>query len=121
MASILVVDDDQDIRELLRLVLEEAEHTVFEATNGDQAMRFARETPVDLIITDILMPERDGLEVIRQMRRENPLIKIIALTGGGSYLGLEMLETAKDFGAVETLSKPVDIHQLIEAVEKSIQ
>jgi CheY-like chemotaxis protein len=120
MASILVIDDDPSIRKLLRHVLEEAHYTVFEAADGDQAMRLARQQPVDLIITDILMPERDGLEVIRQMRRENPLVKIIALTGGGSYLGLETLETAKDFGAVGTMAKPFDIHQLIDVVGKSI-
>jgi CheY-like chemotaxis protein len=118
MASILVVDDDQSMRELLRHVLEEAQHSVFTAANGEQALRLAREAPVDLIITDILMPVRDGLEVIREMRRENPRVKIIALSGGGTYVGLETLETAKDFGAVETLAKPFNIERLIQVVER---
>ncbi|HJU05036.1 MAG TPA: response regulator [Nitrospiraceae bacterium] len=120
MANILVIDDDQSTRKLLRHVLEEARYTVFEAADGDQALRLARQMPFNLIITDILMPERDGLEVIRQMKRENPLVKIIALTGGGTYLGLETLQTAKDFGAIEAMAKPFDIHQLIDVVGKSI-
>jgi DNA-binding NtrC family response regulator len=115
--SILIIDDDRSTRELLRQVLEEAEYTVFEAANGEQALRLARQTMVELIITDILMPECDGLEVIRQMRRERPQVKIIALSGGGVYLGLETLVTAKDFGAVETMAKPFDIDKLIEVVE----
>jgi two-component system chemotaxis response regulator CheY len=121
MARILVIDDDPSIRELIRRALEAAQHTVVEAINGEQGLRLARQTPVELVITDILMPVRDGLEVIRQMRRENPRAKIVALTGGGSYLGLETLETAKDFGAVETLAKPFDVHNLKEIVERSLR
>ena len=66
------------------------------------------------------MPQRDGHEVIRQMSRENALVKLIALTGGGAYLGLETLATAKDFGAIETMAKPLDIHQLLEVVERTL-
>ena len=69
MASILVIDDERHIRDLLRKVLEGAGHTVKEASNGRDAMRIWRESPVDLIITDILMPEQDGLEFIRELRR----------------------------------------------------
>jgi DNA-binding NtrC family response regulator len=120
MANILVVDDDPSTREFLRYALENARHTVYEAADGEEALRLAREIPVELIITDILMPQRDGLEVIRQMSRENPLVKLIALTGGGAYLGLETLATAKDFGAIETMAKPLDIHQLLEVVERTL-
>jgi DNA-binding NtrC family response regulator len=120
MARILIVDDDPGTRELLRCALEKARHIVFEAGDGEEALRVAQETPVQLIITDILMPARDGLEVIREMKRKNPAIKVIALSGGGTYLGLEILQTAIDFGAVATMAKPLNVHRLLELVETSL-
>jgi DNA-binding NtrC family response regulator len=117
MAEILVIDDDVSIRELLRQVLEREDHAVSEAADGHQAMLQTQESRFDLIITDILMPERDGFEVIRQVTRRNPQVKIIALSGGGAYLGLEVLDTAKDFGAVEALAKPFDVDQLLHIVK----
>ena len=118
MAKILIIDDDASTRELLQHVLQHANHTVFAASNGEEGIRLARQTEVELIITDILMPGRDGLEVIREMHRESPAVKIIAVSGGGAYVGLETLETAKDFGAVETLSKPLDMSRLMAAVNR---
>ncbi|MBD0306269.1 MAG: response regulator [Nitrospiraceae bacterium] len=116
MASILVIDDERHIRDLLRKVLEGAGHTVKEASNGRDAMRIWRESPVDLIITDILMPEQDGLEFIRELRREVPSAKIIALSGGSKRIHLDTLAIAKRFGALHTLHKPFEIKELLNIV-----
>lgn len=117
MARILVIDDDVNVRELLRQVLEGEKHAVWEAADGRHAMRLVEESQFDLIITDILMPERDGIEVIRQVSQRNPHAKIIALSGGGAYLGLDVLNTAKDFGAVEAIAKPFDVNTLLHLVK----
>ena len=117
MARILVIDDDVNVRELLRQVLEGEKHDVWEAADGRHAMRLVEESQFDLIITDILMPERDGIEVIRQVSQRNPQAKIIALSGGGAYLGLDVLNTAKDFGALEAIAKPFDVNTLLHLVK----
>jgi CheY-like chemotaxis protein len=121
VARILVIDDDTHIRDLLRKVLEGAGHTVAAAPNGRVAMRMWRENPADLIITDILMPEQDGLGFIRELRRDVPTAKIIALSGGSQKIHLDTLDIAKRFGAVHTLHKPFDINELLEIVQSTIE
>ena len=120
MALILIIDDDKHIRDLLRKVLEGAGYSVADAPNGRIAMRMWREKPADLIITDILMPEQDGLEFIRELRRDVPHAKIIALSGGSQKINLDTLDIAKRFGAVSTLNKPFEIKQLLETVRSVI-
>ena len=120
MAHILIIDDDKHIRDLLRKVLEGAGYNVADAPNGRIAMRMWREDPADLIITDILMPEQDGLEFIRELRRDVPDAKIIALSGGSQRLNLDTLDIARRFGALNTLNKPFEIKDLLEAVRAAI-
>src|SRR6267378_6795934 len=83
VARILVMDDDELLRGALRVALEAAGYEVVEAANGDEGLRLQREQGADLVLVDIFMPERDGLEVIRALRAETPQTKIVAMSGGG--------------------------------------
>ena len=119
MARILVIDDEQPIRELLRHVLEKEGHEVVEAQDGKDALRLAEQSPPDLVITDIMMPEQDGLEVIRTLRRESPDLKILAISGGG-LLRSRALHVANLLGAFDTLQKPFALDVLIGKVNGAL-
>ena len=90
-----------------------------DAANGREGLRQFRETPVALVITDLLMPDSDGLEVTMTLRRESPHVKIIALTGGSGEPNL--LEVAKLLGAHRTMKKPIEMAELLEAVQQVLQ
>ena len=116
--SILLIDDNDQIRALLRRVLEEAGYFVIDAANGREGIQQFRETPVDLVITDLLMPDSDGLEVTMTLRRESPHVKIIALTGSAGEPNL--LEVAKLLGAHRTMKKPLEMTELLKAVQQEL-
>jgi CheY-like chemotaxis protein len=118
MKSILVVDDDAGVRELLRFILEREGYDVTEAANGKEAIRRYRRKPADLVITDIIMPEQEGLKTILDLRRSHPDVRIIAISGGGRYGLSDYLEEASAFGADETFAKPLDRGELLKAVRK---
>ena len=106
MATILVIDDQEPIRSLLRRALEGAGHEVLEASNGRLGLELYRERSADLIITDIVMPEMDGLEMISELIRNFRNVKVIAMSGGpGSE---EPLNVARLLGARQTFQKPLD-------------
>ena len=107
MARILVMDDDELLRGALRVVLEAAGYEVMEAADGDAGLRLQREQGADLVLVDIFMPTRDGLEVIRELRAESPQPKIVAMSGGGETGQIEVLRAAAAFGAARTLLKAV--------------
>jgi CheY-like chemotaxis protein len=86
MARILVIEDETDIRGVYRRLLEQAEHEVIEARDGDLGVKLHRKNPTDLIITDIIMPEKDGIETITEIRRDFPRVKIIAISGEGTAM-----------------------------------
>jgi CheY-like chemotaxis protein len=115
MARILVMDDDAMLRGAIRVVLESAGYDVIEAGDGDAGLRLYREQGADLLLVDLFMPERDGLEVIRAVRAEVPGAKIIAMSGG-SNLKLDLLDAATAFGASRTLWKPFVPSVLLGAV-----
>ena len=117
--SILLIDDNDQIRALLRRVLEEAGYLVMDAANGREGLRQFRQTPVALVITDLLMPDSDGLEVTMTLRRESPHVKIIALTGGAGEPNL--LKVAKLLGAHRTMKKPIEMAELLKAVQQELQ
>ena len=117
--SVLLIDDNDQIRALLRRVLEEAGYFVLDAANGREGLRQFRQTPVALVITDLLMPDSDGLEVIMTLRCESPHVKIIVLTGGSGEPNL--LEVAKLLGAHRTMKKPIEMTELLEAVQQELQ
>lgn len=122
MPSILVVDDEDQIRQLIRTTFEEAGYRVTEASNGKEALAQYRLSPANIVITDILMPDQDGLECITTLRRESPNVKIIAITGGSDMIGvLGFLDVAKMLGAHCTLQKPFEMKALLDAAESALQ
>ncbi len=118
--SILVIDDDEAIRVLLRAVLEPEGYRVIEASDGNQGIEAFMKTPTDLVITDLIMPGKEGIETIREFRRKFPDIKIIAVSGGGRIGPDSYLKMAKGVGALRTLKKPFDRMELIDAVAEVI-
>ena len=118
MARILVIDDDNTIRTLLRRILENAGHEVIEASNGRIALDMQRENPAELIITDIFMPEKEGTEVIMDMNEEFPGVKVIAMSGGGNIADVDYLNLAKNLGALKTFQKPFKQADILAAVEE---
>jgi CheY-like chemotaxis protein len=113
MKQILVVDDDAQIRSMLRTALEDEGYNVHEARDGKEAISNLIGQNIKLVITDIVMPEKEGLETIREMRRDSPDIKIIAISGANQYLHI-----AKILGADYVYSKPFSILHLIDKVNE---
>ena len=118
MARILLVEDDEAVRKILRKTLVSAGYEVEEAPNGNIALAAYRRQASDVVITDLVMPEKDGLETIRELRRLDPAAKIIAMSGGGRILGPAQLylESARLFGALQILAKPFTASALLKAV-----
>lgn len=116
MARILIIDDDDQLLRMLRKALELSGHDVVAAENGKDGMKLLRENPTDLIISDIVMPEMDGLEILMQLRREVPRVPLIAISGGVPGTELDTLEIAKRLGAARTLKKPFALSEMIQAV-----
>jgi CheY-like chemotaxis protein len=116
MAHILVIDDVPEVRWFLRLILGQAGHEVEEAADGAQGLQAYQRRPADLVLCDLFMPEKEGLETIRELRARDPGAKIIAMSGGTPKTPGDFLPLAKQFGAVATLHKPFDSQQLLAAV-----
>jgi CheY-like chemotaxis protein len=121
MIRILVVDDEEAIRFVLEAILSRYGYEVESAEDGLVAMRKFKTQPFDIIITDIVMPEQEGLETIRKMKKEKPELGIIAISGGGRNGPIDYLSIAKKLGADFTFEKPWDNHELLEAVEQLTQ
>jgi DNA-binding NtrC family response regulator len=115
-ASILVIDDHDDLRESLCRLLEEAGHRVQNAEDGESGVRKLGETAFDVVITDLFMPGQDGIVTIRRIRKEYPAVKIIAMSGGGFGGHLNLLKDAVLLGAATALRKPFTQAQLLEAL-----
>jgi len=118
MARILVIDDDPRTRTTIRRVLEGARHEVVEARNGEVGLSLYREEPADLVITDIVMPEIDGIATITILRQEYPDVKIIAISGGSRIGPDAYLRAAGHLGALSTLPKPFGKSELLGAVQE---
>src|ERR1044072_7815283 len=117
MANILLIDDDEGVRDVILSTLKRAGHTVSVAVNGVEAGRSLKtETPA-LVITDIIMPERDGLETILALQHDKRMIPVIAMTGMWNKSSL-YLKIAKDLGAVKILTKPFEMQELIAATNE---
>lgn len=114
---VLVVDDDPGVREVIRSMLEASGYSVLLAENGKEAMRVLKTEQADLILTDLVMPEQEGIETIKALRREYPEIKVIAMSGafGGDYLRI-----AAYLGAHATLAKPIQMEALLRLVEETL-
>ncbi len=118
MARILIMDDDELIIKMLRMALENRGYDVIAATNGREGVRLYGTTPVDLVISDILMPEMDGIEALKALRQRNPELKLIAVSGGGKRLKMDLLKVARILGATATFEKPYNIQELLATVSR---
>jgi DNA-binding response OmpR family regulator len=117
MARILLVDDNIDFRNVLTMVLKGDNHEVICAGNGNDALSSFNTMPVDLVITDLVMPDKEGLELIMELRRLSPTVKIVAMTGGGPQRAEAYLSLARAFGVVKTLFKPFPSDVLLSTVD----
>ena len=118
ITRILIVDDDVQIRNMLRQMLELEGYEVMDAPDGKEALRLYLENPIDLIITDIIMPEKEGIEIIMELRRQFPDVKIIAISGGGRLDPAQYLRIAKSAGVQYAFAKPVEREELFKAVRE---
>jgi DNA-binding response OmpR family regulator len=115
---ILIIDDDQDLTSSLMEIMLEEGYEVDIANNGREGIRKQSQNPYNLIITDIIMPEEDGLEVIMWVKKTDPNTKLIAISGGGYFDSREYLIMAKELGASVILCKPFEISTLVASVKK---
>jgi DNA-binding NtrC family response regulator len=119
--SILIVDDDANVRNVFAAMLKPLKLLVIEAGNGIAGLALFREYRPSLVITDIIMPEMDGIELLREIRSIDPEAHIVAMSGGGGGRYSDPLALARDLGAAETLSKPVDVQKLRSTVTRLLQ
>jgi len=120
MANILLIEDQNDVRSFVKIVLERGGHQVREATNGAEGIAAIRGALPDLVVTDIFMPQNDGLEVIREARRLASHLPIVAISGGTPMIARNYLPVAETFGATETLEKPFAPADLLRAIRKAL-
>ncbi len=120
MALILIIDDEPQIRSMLKLMLERDGYEVVEAPDGIEGIRIYRRNPADLIITDLIMPNKDGIGMIIDLKKEFPDAKIIAMSGGGLNKPEGYLKGAKKLGADEFLTKPLDFTMLKDKIKSMI-
>jgi DNA-binding NtrC family response regulator len=120
MAKLLVIDDEPSLRAAVARYLRLHGHDVIEAGNGAEALRLTADESLDLVITDINMPEMDGIEVILALAQRNPGLPVIAMSGGGRMPKDTLLMSAELLGAVTTLAKPFELAHLSEMVEAAI-
>jgi DNA-binding response OmpR family regulator len=109
---ILVVDDNEDMRSMLKLCLEADGFDVEVARNGQLALERLQQAPADVVVTDLFMPDQDGIETILELRKRFPEVRIVAMSGWTSSEGSDYLRVAREIGALETLKKPFDPQQL---------
>ena len=120
MARILVIDDDVQTQAMLRQMLERAGYEVADAPNGKVGMELYREQQVDLVIADLIMPEKEGIETIMELRRDFPGVKIIAISGGGDVGPEVYLHMASKLGAQRTFAKPFERSEMLGAVRQLV-
>ncbi len=120
MANILVIDDDSEITEALRRILEAEGHVVREASDGKTALRHFAGNPADLVITDIYMPEMDGIEFLIRVREAFPESRIVAMSGGGFLSRDRVLGAASMLGASPVLEKPFSVEEVVDVVDRAL-
>lgn len=117
---VLLIEDDGSVRRIVRKMLERGRHEVTEAENGRIGLDRLRGNAFDLVITDIVMPEMDGLETLIELRKHYPALKVIAMSGGGRTGNMDFLGSAEKLGASSVLQKPFTFDVLTAAVDRSI-
>lgn len=120
MARILLIDDERLVLATMRISLEGAGHDVLDADSGEKGIKIQKETPCDLVITDIIMPKMDGLETIKQLKKDDNLLKIIAISGGGRIKGADYCKIAITLGADMVLAKPFSNEEFLGTVNECL-
>src|SRR6266545_4446375 len=112
MARILVIDDQEPIRRIVRRALEQAGHDVLDASDGEMGMEILARHSADVVITDIFMPGQDGIVTLREIRKRFPTVKVIVMSGGDSTGTLALRQDAEFLGPVKTLRKPFTTREM---------
>lgn len=121
MAKILMVDDEEPILKLMTEILEQDNHEVTMARTGQEGISQYHADMFDLVITDLVMPEKSGLDLIMELRKSNPEVKVIAISGGGGIHGrFDYLPIASLIGALKVIKKPFQINEMKEAIASLI-
>ena len=120
MSAILIVDDDKSLRDLLSSVLRERGHDVATAGEGNEALELMAQRCFEMVISDIIMPGKEGIETIREIRGLYPDVQVIAMSAGGSVGNAQILEYARMIGAHDSIRKPVELPALITKVEQML-
>jgi len=118
MALILIIDDDIQVRVMLRKLFEREGYAVMDAPDGVEGIRRYQENPADLVIADLIMPNKEGIETIRELMAEFPEVKVIAISGGGLNEPEPYLHIAEKLGVKHTFIKPIETRELLEAVRE---
>jgi DNA-binding response OmpR family regulator len=122
MARILIIDDQDFVRDVERRILESVGHQVLTARDGEEGVQVLRRERIDLLVCDVFMPDRDGLEVIREVRREYPGVRIVAVSGGSFDSKQDVLPaTLEELGADATLHKPFNSGELCAVVDEVLR
>jgi len=121
MARILVIEDDDQVRAMLKQMLEVAGHEVTEAPDGEAAIQLQKQNPANLVITDIIMPVKEGLETIMDLRKAFPALKIIAISGGGQLGPDGYLKSAQILGADRIFPKPLEMKTVLDTVQELLK
>ena len=120
MSKILVIDDDVVVRTAMVQFLADLGYDVVSAEDGQRGMRLFRSEKPDLVITDIIMPEKEGIQTIAEIRRERPDAKVIAVSGGGRVGNTDFLKIARQLGATDVIAKPVDPDDFAARIERCL-
>jgi DNA-binding NtrC family response regulator len=120
MPDVLLIEDDEQVRRMVTVALQAAGFTVAAAEDGREGLALFRKDPARVVVTDLFMPKMDGLEVIQVFRRLAPEVKLIAVSGGGSYRITGPLQAAERLGAHMTLEKPFELDELAAAVREAL-
>ncbi len=118
MAQILIIDDDDIIRRMLSLMLTKAGYDVLAAADGEEGLKQFRNNEIDLVITDLIMPEKEGIEMIMELKTDFPDVKIIAMSGGAQMGPEGYLQLADALGAQRTLKKPIARDELLRSIKE---
>lgn len=121
MAKILLVDDDNLVRTSLAYALEDAGHTVAQAVNGDDGLGALARESFDAVVLDILMPEREGIETIREIRKKWPVLPVLAISGGDKTGWSDFLRMATVLGANDTMAKPFTATDFVDRVNRLLE
>jgi len=121
MARIIVIDDQEPIRRIVRRALEQEGHEVLDASDGEMGMQLLEGHAADVVITDIFMPGQDGILTLRQVRKKFPAVKVIVISGGDSTGLLDLRHDAELLGAIKSLQKPFTAAELIQTVRGVLQ